>query len=153
MEIKKNQLQKLNNLVFKIAKTQNDIEYRAIMKYSKFLSELDKEFNEDIENIRLKFADKIVEGVNPNTGAKYEYNIVSANNEKDYVKAIRELADEKISIDSTLPGYNLFLREISKLSKEEIIKNRTDANGNILGAEYDYETQLIIDELRDVEIK
>lgn len=146
-------LQHLNNLIFKIAKRQNDVEYRTMMKYSKHINKLVREFNDDIEDLKLKFADKVIEGSDPRTGLKNEYNIVSASKEKEFFIALKNLNNEDQDISIDIPGYKLFLLEIGKLSKEEITKENKNEQGDIISVEYDYTTQLVIDELREISLE
>lgn len=147
-------LRKFNDIVFKIAKKQSSIEYRTIMKYSKYINKLTIETEEELDNIKLEYADKVMEGTNPNNGSKYEYNIVPATKEGKYNKAIRDFYDEEVDISSELPGYGLFIQEIQKLEKEEIIKMNTKEVGDkiVEYPEFDYTDQLIIDELMDVKL-
>lgn len=152
--MKKLYLRPLNDIIFKIAKKQGNVEYRTIMKYSKFINKLTEEITDDAENIRLKYADKVMEGTNPNNGTKYEYNIVPATKEKEANKAVKDFYNEEVDFSSELPGYSLFIQEIQKMSKDDILKmNTKEINGKVVEyPEFDYTDQLIIDELMDIQL-
>lgn len=150
--MQKKKIVELMNLVFKIAKKQNSTEYGSIMRYSRHIKKMYEELKNEEEDIRLEFATKSVEYSHPQTGMKSEYNIVPSSNEKKYAEALRKFGDEEIDISVDLPGYNLFLLELSKLPYEEIIKETKNEEGKNI-PEFSYDSQLLIQELLEKDTK